>query len=58
MRIPRAFYIINILNYNYFIKFYFKNKLILYNILAFIKIKLKRTQFTIVISNKFLITSN
>jgi hypothetical protein len=54
MRVPSAFYIINILNYNYFIKLYFKNKLILYNILAFIKIKLKRTQFTIVISNKCL----
>jgi hypothetical protein len=38
--------------YNYFIKFYFKNKIILYSILAFIKIELKRTRFATVISNK------
>jgi hypothetical protein len=46
------FYIVNILSYNCFIKFYFKNKIILYNILAFIEIKLKRTHFAIIISNK------
>jgi hypothetical protein len=38
--------------YNYFIKFYSKNKIILYSILAFIKIELKRTRFATVISNK------
>jgi hypothetical protein len=48
------FYIISILSYNYFIKLYFKNKIILYNILISIKIKLKRTRFAIVISNKSL----
>jgi hypothetical protein len=47
-------YIINILSYNYFIKFYFKNKIILYNVLIFVKIKLKKTRFVIVINNKYL----
>jgi hypothetical protein len=46
------FYIINILSYNYFIKFYFKDKIILYNILIFIKTKLKKTRFIIIINNK------
>ena len=45
-------YIINILSYNCFIKLYFKNITILRGILAFIKIKLKRTRFSTVISNK------
>ena len=49
---PSAFYIINILNYNCFIKLYFKNKAILYSVLAFIKMELKRTLFAIIISNK------
>jgi hypothetical protein len=47
-------YIINILSYNYFIKFYLKDKIILYNILIFIKTKLKKTRFAIIISNKYL----
>jgi hypothetical protein len=47
-----AFYIISILSYNCFIEFYFKNKTILYSILAFVEIELKRTHFAIVINNK------
>jgi hypothetical protein len=45
-------YIVNILSYNCFIKFHFKNKIILRGILAFIKTELKRTRFTIIINNK------
>jgi hypothetical protein len=45
-------YIVSILSYNYFIKFYFKNKIILYNVLIFVKTKLKKTRFVIVINNK------
>ena len=45
-------YIINILSYNYFIKFYLKDKIILYNILIFVKTKLKKTRFVIIINNK------
>jgi hypothetical protein len=48
------FYIINILSYNYFIKFYFKDKIILYSVLVFVKIELKKTYFIIIINNKYL----
>jgi hypothetical protein len=47
-------YIISLLSYNYFIKFYFKDKIILYNVLVFVKIKLKKTRFIIIINNKYL----
>jgi hypothetical protein len=47
-------YIVNILSYNYFIKFYLKDKIILYSVLVFVKTKLKRTRFAIVINNKYL----
>jgi hypothetical protein len=46
-------YIINVLSYNYFIKFYLKDKTILHSVLVFIKTKLKRTRFVIVINNKY-----
>jgi hypothetical protein len=47
-------YIINILSYNYFIKFYFKDKIILYSVLVFVETKLKRTCFATIINNKYL----
>jgi hypothetical protein len=47
-------YIVSILSYDYFIKFYLKDKTILHGVLAFIKTELKRIYFVIVVNNKYL----